>query len=69
MLSFYQVMPARNNLSGRKAYIMNMYTAPEYRRRGVAFYTPDLPVKAAMERGAGQIGLEAAEMGRPLIIL
>lgn len=45
---------------------MNMYTAPEYRRRGVAFHTLDLLVKAARERGAGQIGLEATQMGRPL---
>lgn len=65
-VSFYQVMPTWHNPSGRKAYIMNMYTAPEYRRRGVAFHTLDLLVKAARERGAGQIGLEATQMGRPL---
>lgn len=65
-VSFYQVMPTWHNPSGRKAYIMNMYTAPEYRRRGVAFHMLDLLVKAAMERGVGQIGLEATQMGRPL---
>lgn len=65
-VSFYQVMPTWHNPSGRKAYIMNMYTAPEYRRRGVAFHTLDLLVKAARERGVGRIGLEATQMGRPL---
>lgn len=65
-VSFYQVMPTWHNPSGRKGYIMNMYTAPEYRRRGVAFHMLDLLVKAAMERGVGQIGLEATQMGRPL---
>lgn len=36
-VSFYQVMPTYHNPSGRKAYIMNMYTNPEYRRMGIAF--------------------------------
>ena len=35
-VSFYQVMPTYHNPNGRKAYIMNMYTAPEYRRQGIA---------------------------------
>ena len=30
-VSFYQVMPTYHNPTGKKAYIMNMYTAPEYR--------------------------------------
>ena len=30
-LSFYQVMPTYHNPTGKKAYIMNMYTASEYR--------------------------------------
>lgn len=65
-VSFYQVMPTYHNPSGEKAYIMNMYTAPEYRRRGIAFHTLDLLVKAAKERGISQIALEATDMGRPL---
>ena len=65
-VSFYQVMPTYHNPSGKKAYIMNMYTAPEYRRRGIAFHTLDLLVKAAKEQGVSQIALEATDMGRPL---
>lgn len=65
-VSFYQVMPTYHNPSGKKAYIMNMYTAPEYRRQGIAFHTLDLLVKAAKERGISQIALEATDMGRPL---
>ena len=30
-VSFYQVMPTYHNPTGKKAYIMNMYTASEYR--------------------------------------
>lgn len=65
-VSFYQVLPTCHNPSGKKAYVMNMYTAPEYRRQGVAFHTLDLLVRAAESRGVSQIALEATDMGRPL---
>ena len=45
---------------------MNMYTASEYRRQGIAFHTLDLLVKNARKQGISQITLEATEMGRPL---
>ena len=38
-VSFYQVMPTYHNPTGKKAYIMNMYTAPAYRRQGVSQIT------------------------------
>ena len=46
--------------------ITNMYTAPEYRRQGIAIHTLDLLVKDAKEQGVLQIALEATDMGRPL---
>ena len=65
-VSFYQVMPTYHNPTGKKAYIMNMYTASEYRRQGIAFHTLDLLVKDIRKQGVSQITLEATEMGRPL---
>ena len=65
-VSFYQVMPTYHNSTGKKAYIMNMYTAPEYRRQGIAFHTLDLLVNDVKEQGLSQIALEATDMGRPL---
>lgn len=65
-ISFYQVMPTYHNPSGRKAYIMNMYTAYGYRRRGIAYHTLDLLVQEAKDRGITAISLEATQMGRPL---
>lgn len=65
-LSFYQVMPTYHNPTGKKAYIMNMYTASEYRRQGIAIHTLDLLVNDAREQGVSQIALEATDMGRPL---
>ena len=65
-VSFYQVMPTYHNPTGKKAYIMNMYTASAYRRQGIAFHTLDLLVKDVRKQGVSQIALEATEMGRPL---
>ena len=65
-VSFYQVMPTYHNPTGKKAYIMNMYTSPEYRRQGIAFQTLYLLAKVAKEQGVSQIALEATNMGRPL---
>ena len=65
-VSFYQVMPTYHNPTGTKAYIMNMYTALEYRRQGIAYHTLDLLVKEAKAQGVSQIALEATDMGRPL---
>ena len=65
-VSFYKVMPTYHNPTGKKAYIMNMYTASEYRRQGIAFHTLDLLVKDIRKQGVSQITLEATEMGRPL---
>ncbi len=65
-VSLYQVMPTYHNPSGNKAYIMNMYTHPAYRRRGIATKTLDLLVREIRKRGIAAISLEATDMGRPL---
>ena len=65
-VSYYRVMPTYHNTSGEKAYIMNMYTASDYRRQGIAYKTLDLLVQDAKSRGIKAISLEATEMGRPL---
>ena len=65
-VSYYAVMPTYHNPTGRKAYIMNMYPRPAYRRRGIAARTLDLLVQDARGRGVHAISLEATSMGRPL---
>ena len=65
-VSFFQVMPTYHNPSGRKAYIMNMYTVPGYRRRGIAYKTLGMLVNDAKDLGITAISLEATNMGRPL---
>lgn len=65
-VSFFQVMPTYHNPSGKKAYIMNMYTNPKYRRKGIAYKTLDMLIKEIKSKGISSISLEATDMGRPL---
>lgn len=65
-VSFFEVMPTFHNPTGKKAYIMNMYTKPEYRRQGIAYQTLDLLVTEAKAREITEISLEATQMGRGL---
>lgn len=65
-VSYYRVMPTYHNTSGEKAYIMNMYTASDYRRQGIAYKILDLLVQDAKSRGITAISLEATDMGRSL---
>jgi ribosomal protein S18 acetylase RimI-like enzyme len=65
-VSYFQVMPTFHNPTGKKAYIMNMYTKPSHRRRGIAFKILDLLVTEAKSKGITAISLEATQMGKPL---
>ena len=65
-ISYYRVMPTYHNPTGERAYVMNMYVRPEYRRRGITTELLDRLVADARRRGVRQISLEATEAGRPL---
>ncbi len=65
-VSFFEVMPTYHNPSGKKAYIMNMYTKPTYRRRGSAYKLLDILVHEARDKKINTITLEATRAGRPL---
>ncbi len=59
-------MPTYHNPSGKKAYIMNMYTSPGYRRKGIAYKILDMLIRDTKSKGITAISLEATAMGRPL---
>ena len=65
-VSYYRVMPTYHNPTGRKAYIMNLYVAPDHRRRGIATALLDLLMADIRRRGVESVSLEATAMGRPL---
>lgn len=67
-VSFYKVMPTCDNPTGRKAFVMNMYIRPQYRRKGIASHILELLLEDVRKEGVTYIGLEASEMGKPLYI-
>jgi ribosomal protein S18 acetylase RimI-like enzyme len=65
-ICFYTIMPTYNNQTGKKAYIMNMYTRENYRRKGVGKNILSLLINEAKNKGIKQIQLEATETGKYL---
>jgi len=65
-ICYYQVMPTYYKPTGKKAFITNMYTEPQYRGQGIATTILDYLVTDSLKRGITFITLEATEMGRPV---
>ena len=65
-LSFSVVPPFPNVLNGKVAYIMNMYTFPKYRNRGIATELFKRIVDEAKQLGYKKMTLNASDVGRPL---
>jgi GNAT superfamily N-acetyltransferase len=58
--------PYPGNLLGLEAYVLNMYTRPEWRRRGIASLLLQRLIQSAKEAGASRIWLHATPAGRPV---
>ncbi|MEG0007483.1 MAG: GNAT family N-acetyltransferase [Aeromonas sp.] len=58
--------PYPGNLAGREAYVLNMYTRPAWRRRGLAGGLLDAMLAHAREERVGKLWLHASDEGRPL---
>jgi len=65
-LSFSLTPPSLEKPDGKVAYIMNMYTTPEYRKQGLAMELLKRIVEEAKNRGYRKITLNATEMGKPI---
>ena len=65
-LSFSVVPPSFNILDGRVAYIMNMYTFPNYRHRGIATELFRKIVEEAKCLGYKKMTLNATDEGKAL---
>lgn len=63
---FYQILPTYFKPTGKKAYIINMYTVPKYRKQGIATQILNLLIKESLSRQATYISLEATDMGKTL---
>ncbi|MBD3191693.1 MAG: GNAT family N-acetyltransferase [Candidatus Heimdallarchaeota archaeon] len=65
-LSFYDVPPVFSNPSGKKAYIMNMYTRPPWRRKGIGTELLKRLLEEIKTRRIKVVVLHATEMGKTL---
>ena len=67
-LSFIRVMPTFRHPTGKRAHLMNVYTVPEFRRKGIAKRMIEFLIAKAKERGATEISLDSTEAGRPFYL-
>lgn len=59
-------IPTLSHPTGRRAHLMNVYTAPDYRRQGWARKLVEMLINEAKRQGVTEISLDATEAGRPL---
>ena len=65
-LCFYSLPPTAHNFSGKVAYIMNMYTLPEYRKQGIAKQLFMKMLQEAKIMGYRKVVLHASRDGEHL---
>ncbi len=58
--------PGMRDLSSQRAYILNVYTRPEYRRRGLARKLMSTLLDWCCAQGIGTVTLHASQDGRAL---
>ena len=59
-------MPSPDNPTGKCAYLMNIYTKPQFRKQGVGEAIIKWLVEQAIKRGISKIYLETSESGKRL---
>lgn len=65
-LCYKTYIPTPGHPTGKRAHLMNVYTAPGYRRRGLAKRLLTLLHREAEKRGVTEITLDATDEGRKL---
>ena len=65
-LCYMELMPTFSHPTGNRAHLMNVYTAPGYRGRGIALRMAAALIEEARRRGVTEISLDATASGRPL---
>ena len=65
-LCYMEFMPTFSHPTGKRAHLMNVYTAPDYRGQGIARRMVKWLIEEARRRGVTEISLDATASGRPL---
>ncbi|MBN1122694.1 MAG: GNAT family N-acetyltransferase [Anaerolineae bacterium] len=63
---FWQRPPTPKNMTGCDAYILNVYTLPAWRRKGIGKRLMEAVLDAAKAAGVGRAWLRATKDGEPL---
>lgn len=63
---FYNIPPCKSSPNGKVAYIQNMYTLKEYRRKSIARELFARTIEEAKAKGCTKIMLNASDDGKPL---
>jgi Acetyltransferases len=65
-LCYIEIMPTFSHPTGKRAHLMNVYTSPDYRGKGIARRMVEMLMEEARRRGVTEISLDATTSGRPL---
>jgi GNAT superfamily N-acetyltransferase len=65
-LCFFQITPGFTLIDGKIAYILNIYTLPRWRGKGIGKTTFEHILQEAIVRGYKRISLHASDDGRPV---
>ena len=65
-ICYITIMSTFSHPTGKRAHLMNVYTAKEFRGQGIGKKMVDLLIEDAWNKGATEISLDATEAGRPL---
>ena len=65
-LCLFSRLPYAGNFAGAEGYLLSVYTAPEYRRRGVVEEILDRVRAFSRERGLRRVWLSSSDQGRAL---
>jgi GNAT superfamily N-acetyltransferase len=65
-LTEFRRPPYPGNLQGLEAYVLNMYTLPDFRRQGLSARIMEQLMGHARERGYAKLWLHASDDGRTL---
>lgn len=65
-LALFHRPPYLGNLEGKEAYLLNVYTIPNFRRRGISAQLLEQVTYHATHNGIRKMWLHASEPGRPL---
>ena len=63
-ICIYREMPSPDNPKGGCAYLMNIYTKPEFRNQGIGREIVNWLVQQAKQKGVTKIYLETSEIGK-----